>query len=76
MAKVIERDGKFYRIRRGKEVEIPTEWVGKTVSKQTINKRPSKQPHKIRKELKHGTNDAKVDSLNGKFLKNKDDQSE
>ena len=52
MAKVIERDGKHYRIRRGKEVEIPAEWVGKTVSKQTINKRPSKQPHKIRKELK------------------------
>jgi len=39
----IEIDGKFYRIRRGKLVEIPKVWVGKTVHPQTIRKRPSKQ---------------------------------
>jgi len=33
----IERDGKVYRIRRGKMVEVPPEWVGKTVGAQTIN---------------------------------------
>lgn len=41
MAKSIKRDGKLYRIRRGKLVEIPAEWVGKVTSQQTINKRPS-----------------------------------
>lgn len=51
----IERDGKVYRIRRGKMVEVPPEWVGKTVGAQTINKRPSKQLHKHRKDTKLGT---------------------
>lgn len=37
--KRIEKDGKFYRIRRGKLVEIPPEWVGKTVFEQTKRKR-------------------------------------
>jgi hypothetical protein len=40
MAKVqIGPDGTKYRIRRGKLVAIPKEWEGKTVYKQTINKR-------------------------------------
>ena len=34
------------RIRRGKLVEIPEEWVGKTPHKQTIRKRQSKQTKK------------------------------
>lgn len=38
-----------YRIRRGKRVRVPDEWVGKTTSRQTINKRASKQPPKQRK---------------------------
>jgi len=29
MAKRIEENGKFYRIRRGKVVELPPEWVGR-----------------------------------------------
>jgi hypothetical protein len=29
MSKRIEKDGKFYRMRRGKLVEIPPEWVGR-----------------------------------------------
>jgi len=52
--KRIEKDGKFYRMRRGVLVEIPEEWVGKTTHKQTINKRPSKQIHKKRKDTKLG----------------------
>ena len=53
--KRIEKDGKFYRMRRGVLVEIPKEWVGKTVDKSTIKKRPSKQIHKQAKDTKLGT---------------------
>lgn len=42
------------RIRRGKEVEIPPEWVGKVTHPQTMRKRPSKNLHKRRKEIRHG----------------------
>ena len=42
MSKRIEINGKFYRKRRGVLVEIPEEWVGKTVEPQTIRKRKSK----------------------------------
>ena len=38
---IVTPDGTF-RWRRGKLVRIPDEWVGKTVSKKTINKRQSK----------------------------------
>ena len=48
--KRIEKDGKFYRMRRGVLVEIPEEWVGKTVDRSAINKRPSKQIHKLKKD--------------------------
>ena len=40
--KRIEVDGKFYRMRRGKLVQIPDEWVGTTVTPQTKRKRLSK----------------------------------
>ena len=52
--KRIEIDSKFYRRRRGVLVEIPAQWVGRTVTSQTIAKRPSKAPHKRRKEMKFG----------------------
>lgn len=39
MAKRIEKNGKFYRKRRGKLVEIPKEWVGNTTHRQAIKKR-------------------------------------
>ena len=48
MAKRIERDGKFYRIRRGKEVEIPEQWVGKTVHPQELRSRNSKRTRQQR----------------------------
>lgn len=34
-------DGKYYRMRRGELVEIPNEWVGKTLYPQTKRKRHS-----------------------------------
>lgn len=54
LGKRLEKDGKVYRMRRGEWVEIPPEWVGKTLSHQTKNKRPSKQLHKHRKMTKYG----------------------
>ncbi len=55
MSKAIVKDGKTYRMRRGKLVEIPAVWVGKFPTKKTINERPSKSIHKRRKEIKHGS---------------------
>lgn len=40
--KLVREDGKVYRMRRGKLVEIPPKWVGRVTSRQTINKRQSK----------------------------------
>lgn len=40
--KRIELNGRFYRMRRGKLVEIPPQWVGETLHAQTKRKRPSK----------------------------------
>lgn len=42
--KRIEVDGKFYRMRRGKLVEIPEEWVGNVTHPQNMRKRESKTP--------------------------------
>ena len=39
MSKRIEIEGEFYRIRRGKLVKIPTEWLGKVTTKTTIRNR-------------------------------------
>lgn len=44
MAKRIEKDGKFYRYRRGVLVEIPPEWVGSYV---TTRRRNSKKVKKL-----------------------------
>lgn len=41
--KRIDINGKAYRKRRGRLVEIPEEWVGKVTHPQTIRKRPSKK---------------------------------
>ena len=48
MAKRRQINGKWYRQRRGKWVEIPAEWVGQTTHPQSIRKRQSKQVRKIR----------------------------
>lgn len=49
MAARIDRDGRSYRLRRGRLVEIPPEWVGKVTHPQTRAKRPSKRIHKLRR---------------------------
>lgn len=54
MSKRIEIDGRFYRMRRGKPVEIPSEWVGDVTHPQTIRKRPSKQVRKQRLRVEIG----------------------
>lgn len=48
MGKRIIKDGKAYRYRRGKLVEIPKEWVGVVTSRQTIKNRHSKQTKAVR----------------------------
>lgn len=40
--KRIYKAGKFYRMRRGKLVQIPDKWVGQVTHPQTISKRKSK----------------------------------
>jgi len=52
MGKRIEIEGKFYRERRGKMVEIPAAWVGQVTSRETIRQRPSKLQRKVRRIVK------------------------
>lgn len=54
--KRIEKDGRFYRLRRGKLVEIPVEWVGQVVYPRTIRERPSKRVGKVARESKYADN--------------------
>jgi len=51
LSKRIEIDGKFFRRRRGKLVEIPAEWLGEVLHPQTMRKRASKHPRKERMQL-------------------------
>lgn len=44
-----------YRVRRGKIVEVPPEWVGRMTTRKTIRQRPSKLRRKLRKAARHGT---------------------
>lgn len=60
MSKLIEKDGKFYRMRRGKLVEIPNEWVGKVPHGNTMRKRNS-----------HLTRKAKMSARNWNYPGNK-----
>lgn len=48
MAKLIKTDDGYFRIRRGKLVRIPDEWLLNVTHPQTINKRLSKQTRKQR----------------------------
>jgi hypothetical protein len=54
--KRIEKDGKFYRMRRGKLVEIPAEWIGEVVYPQTVRERASKLTGKVAREVKYAEN--------------------
>lgn len=48
--KRIEQDGKSYRIRRGKLVEIPDEWVGQVAFPQKLRRREQTAERKQKKE--------------------------
>jgi hypothetical protein len=48
-------NGNRYRMRRGKLVMIPKEWVGKVTTPQTMRKRQSRLTRKVRRETKHPT---------------------
>ena len=52
--KRVELNGRFYRMRRGKMVRIPDEWVGETVHDQT---RPSAsaRPSPVLPSVSHAT---------------------
>ncbi len=52
----IEKDGKFYRMRRGKLVEIPAEWVGQVVYPRTVRERASNRIGKVAREAKYADN--------------------
>ena len=61
MSKMIKLEDGFYRVRRGKLVRIPDEWVGSVLHKQTRRKRPSNnravKKLKTRNRLHDGTFD-------------------
>jgi hypothetical protein len=61
--KLVEKDGKFFRMRRGVLVEIPPDWVGKTLHPQTKKKRPSKHIGKLKKLVKYGSHSGKRSKL-------------
>jgi hypothetical protein len=42
------------RVRRGKVVEIPEQWVGKFPTKKTMRERPSKKIGKLKRRIKGG----------------------
>ncbi len=53
MAKRIEIDGKFYRMRRGVLVEIPGKWLGRFTTPATIRRRQSKMTGKLKRATKY-----------------------
>jgi hypothetical protein len=59
--KRIEKEGKFYRMRRGKLVKIPAEWVGEVVHAQTMRERRSKLIGKLAREVKYAINHNRKD---------------
>jgi len=52
MAKAIVKDGKTFRIRRGKLVEIPPEWVGRHTTPKTIRQRKNRAKLKKNRNLR------------------------
>lgn len=49
MAKRIKIGNDYFRVRRGKLIKIPDDWVGKVTHPQTIRKRKSKETFKSNK---------------------------
>lgn len=53
MSKRINIDGIFYRLRRGRWVPIPSDWLNKTTSHRTQRNRPSHLIGKIKRSSRH-----------------------
>lgn len=51
MTKATKIDGKLYRTRRGRLVEIPEEWVGNFTTPATIRQRQSKLIGKVKRAV-------------------------
>lgn len=49
-SRLFRQGNHFYRMRRGKMIQIPDEWLGQVAYKQTIRKRPSKKQFRSGKE--------------------------
>ena len=62
MSKRVFLNGKYYRMRRGKLVEIPLEWVGKITTRQTINRR--KEPTFQERKQAEGSSIDEMDNSN------------
>jgi hypothetical protein len=54
--KAIIEDGKVFRIRRGKKVEVPAEWVGVIPTQHTKRHRLSNYINKIKRVVKQKRN--------------------
>lgn len=66
MAKAIKIGTDVYRMRRGKLVKVPTEWVGNITTSETIRQRPSKRIHKLRRDaLANGKR--RLDWVDGRY---------
>jgi hypothetical protein len=50
--KAIIEDGKMFRIRRGKKVEVPKEWIGVITTKKTKRDRVSNYTNKLKRVVK------------------------
>lgn len=49
MSKALDINGIKYRLRRGKLVEIPSQWANNITTAETIRQRQSKLPKKLRR---------------------------
>lgn len=72
MAKAVHVEGKVFRYRRGKLVEIPPKWVGNFTTNETIRQRTSKLIHKVARMTKWRR--VNKGSSGGQYLKYKNDK--
>ncbi len=72
MGKRIDTEEGSFRMRRGKLVKIPEEWVGQTLTEQTKRKRRSKQTKAQRAEPHNWLKDGTFDWKNSRKIKNQE----
>ena len=72
MTKRIDIEEGSFRLRRGKLVKIPEEWVGHMLTEQTKRKCRSKQTKAQRAELHNWLKDGTFDWKNSRKIKNQE----